>query len=359
VGVSNVETAAHNKGGRAIGSVHDSRRWYLLLVLVLGALGAVLGRALVSAQSGVVTSSAVPSATTPSVGGQIDVGINIDVSGVTPPDDELGSFTGSLDWDPAVLAYNTDSGILAGFTGVVNPSSGHMAFNGADPGGATGDFTVLTITFDVIGSGSSILDLEYSAMAAAVTFADLLPLLSVTDGEVNVSEADYTLTVNTVGDGSVTLDPPGGVYTAGTEVELTAEAAPGWEFSGWSGDLSGDANPETITMDDDKTVTAHFVDVTPPDTMITAHPDDPSLSADATFSFNSTEPGSTFECQLDGGGFTACTSPHTYTGLDYGDHTFEVRAIDGAGNPDPSPASFSWTINRVILLPLIIRSASG
>jgi uncharacterized repeat protein (TIGR02543 family) len=69
----------------------------------------------------------------------------------------------------------------------------------------------------------------------------------------------YTLTVNVVGGGSVTLDPPGGTYVEDTVVELTADADPGWVFSGWSGDLGGSANPETITMDANKTVTATFV----------------------------------------------------------------------------------------------------
>jgi hypothetical protein len=73
---------------------------------------------------------------------------------------------------------------------------------------------------------------------------------------------EYTLTVNIVGNGSVTLDPASGPYVAGTEVELTAVAATDWEFSGWSGDLSGDMNPTTITMDSDKMVTATFTIVT-------------------------------------------------------------------------------------------------
>ena len=33
---------------------------------------------------------------------------------------------------------------------------------------------------------------------------------------------------------------------------------PGYHFTGWSGDLSGTNNPENITMDSDKTVTATF-----------------------------------------------------------------------------------------------------
>jgi uncharacterized repeat protein (TIGR02543 family) len=69
----------------------------------------------------------------------------------------------------------------------------------------------------------------------------------------------YTLTTNTAGQGSITLDPPGGIYNEDTVVTLTAEPASGWQFDGWSGDLSGTANPTTIIMDSNKTVTATFV----------------------------------------------------------------------------------------------------
>ena len=73
--------------------------------------------------------------------------------------------------------------------------------------------------------------------------------------------AGDTLTVNTVGNGYVDLNPAGGSYPSGTVVTLTANADPGWTFDGWSGDLTGNTNPDTITMDGDKTVTATFEEI--------------------------------------------------------------------------------------------------
>jgi uncharacterized repeat protein (TIGR02543 family) len=77
---------------------------------------------------------------------------------------------------------------------------------------------------------------------------------------LSLSAAQYTLTVNTVGEGTVTLDPAGGVYDENTTVGLTAAAAAGWVFDGWTGDVSNpDAAVTTVTMSADKTVTATFV----------------------------------------------------------------------------------------------------
>jgi len=86
------------------------------------------------------------------------------------------------------------------------------------------------------------------------------------------------------------------------------------------------------------------VDNTPPDTSITGHPVDPSGSTDPSFTFTATETA-TFECKLDGGSYSACTSPKSYSGLTSGNHTFTVRATDSAGNVDPSPAAFSWVLD--------------
>jgi hypothetical protein len=52
-----------------------------------------------------------------------------------------------------------------------------------------------------------------------------------------------------------------------------------------------------------------------------------------------------FECSLDGSGFQACTSPVTYQGFSKGPHTFRVRAVDGRGFRDASPAAITWTRN--------------
>jgi hypothetical protein len=84
-------------------------------------------------------------------------------------------------------------------------------------------------------------------------------------------------------------------------------------------------------------------DTTPPETTIVSGPDGPVISTSATFEFSSSEDGSNFECSLDGAPFAPCGSPASYTALAAGGHHFEVRAIDPAGNVDPTPAARDWT----------------
>ena len=88
------------------------------------------------------------------------------------------------------------------------------------------------------------------------------------------------------------------------------------------------------------------VDTVVPDTTILSGPPSLSNSGRATFTFSSTQAGATFQCSLDGGSFTNCGSPRTYTGLLDGLHTFQVRARDAAGNIDPTPATYDWTVDR-------------
>jgi uncharacterized repeat protein (TIGR02543 family) len=74
----------------------------------------------------------------------------------------------------------------------------------------------------------------------------------------NLPASSYSLNVSTVGSGTVTKNPDQATYTAGTPVQLTANPVAGWDFTGWSGDLTGTANPATVTMDGNKTITATF-----------------------------------------------------------------------------------------------------
>ena len=69
------------------------------------------------------------------------------------------------------------------------------------------------------------------------------------------------LKVSTLGSGSVTLNPLGGVYNEGHVVTLTAAPAAGWFFHDWNGHLDGANATATITLDTDKNVTAEFREI--------------------------------------------------------------------------------------------------
>lgn len=87
--------------------------------------------------------------------------------------------------------------------------------------------------------------------------------LTYYDGLVKIEAAQvglvsYTLTVNVVGNGTVTQNPLNTTYLSGTIVTLAAVAGTNWTFQGWSGDVTGTQNPMNITMNENKTVTATF-----------------------------------------------------------------------------------------------------
>jgi uncharacterized repeat protein (TIGR02543 family) len=92
--------------------------------------------------------------------------------------------------------------------------------------------------------------------AGATRNVTVTGIMSVT---AHFTRNTYSLSVNTVGQGSISLNNSG-PYHYGDMVRLTANAAGGWIFSSWSGDASGSANPTTILIDGNKTVNATFTE---------------------------------------------------------------------------------------------------
>jgi hypothetical protein len=87
-------------------------------------------------------------------------------------------------------------------------------------------------------------------------------------------------------------------------------------------------------------------DTTPPETKLTSVPKPTITATRATFRFSASEAGSTFRCRLDKKPFTVCRSPATYKKLKLGKHTFQVVAVDAAGNADPTPASKRFRVKK-------------
>ncbi|MBU0559032.1 MAG: DUF5123 domain-containing protein [Bacteroidetes bacterium] len=73
------------------------------------------------------------------------------------------------------------------------------------------------------------------------------------------------VTVLTEGKGIVNLDPVGGIYDPGTQVQFTAVPDANWEFEMWEGlnVFPPNLNPATVTVDDHMTVTAKFKNLSP------------------------------------------------------------------------------------------------
>ena len=155
-------------------------------------------------------------------------------------------------------------------------------------------------------------------------------------GPTSSTSATFTFSADEAATFACSLD--GGAFAAcSSPRQLTGLATGDHTLRVQASDAAGntDGSPATRTW---------TVDTAAPNTSITSGPSGTVTSRSASFSFSATEAGSTFECSLDGTPFDGCTAPKQYSGLSIGGHTFRVRAIDPAGNTDPTPAARSWTI---------------
>jgi uncharacterized repeat protein (TIGR02543 family) len=71
-------------------------------------------------------------------------------------------------------------------------------------------------------------------------------------------QTKFTLTISVSGSGSTNPSAGSYSYNSGSSVTVTATAGSGYTFSGWSGAASGTANPVTIVMNGNKSLTAGF-----------------------------------------------------------------------------------------------------
>ena len=191
-----------------------------------------------------------------------DVPVQVDSSGPLLSIDDLFVTEGDTAVFSVTLAAGTGGSVSVGWATAdgsassatdYTASSGTLSFSGA----TTSRTLSVPTTEDAAVEGSEPFFVNLvnpsgaslaKAQGAAVVLDDDVP-------------SPFTLSVATSGSGSVQLSPTGGSYAPGTVVTLTALPAPGSGFAGWSGDLSGTANPTTLTMSADRSVTASFVPV--------------------------------------------------------------------------------------------------
>ena len=192
-------------------------------------------------------------------------------------------------------------------------------------------------------------------------------------GYTNLSSPQFTTVVGTVVDNTavasvaISLHNSAGNYWNGTTFSGTTEtfsiAVTG--TTSWTASIPASLTDGVYTVHAQATDTAgntglsttstFSVDKTNPNApTFLATPASFTSNTSASFSFTATDPtaGSvssgvaSYLTNLDSAGFVATTSPTNYTGLAVGSHTFQVQAIDTAGNVS-EVSSYNWTVGTV------------
>jgi hypothetical protein len=140
-----------------------------------------------------------------------------------------------------------------------------------------------------------------------------------------------TTSVSPEGGGTITRLPEGDWYDADTVVQLTAVPNAGYEFTNWSGDLSGSDNPETLTMDGPKTVTANFAPLAI--YVDGANGDDSNDGLSWETAVKTIQTGIDLAPER----WTVLVANGTYTGdgnknLDFGGKAIDLKSVGGAEN---------------------------
>jgi hypothetical protein len=167
-----------------------------------------------------------------------------------------------------------------------------------------------------------------------------------------------TLTVTVAGGmgGTVAVDPLKDLYAPSDTVTIKAQAQAGFEFAGWSGDLSGSQNPAVMAMSANRRVTATFRDAQAPVITIaepvagTTQNDQTTLRGTITDNVGV----SWSKWRRDGAALNAmplaADGSFRITGLvlNRGANLFEVEALDGAGNSATQRVEVVWAPARTL-----------
>ena len=127
--------------------------------------------------------------------------------------------------------------------------------------------------------------------------------------------------------------------SAGTSFTNVADAAHTFQVRAVDAAGNADASPASRSL---------TIDTAAPNTTIDSGPNALEASDDANFTYSGTPGGDVdhFECKLNGAAFATCSNDGAeHRNIADGDYTFQVRAVDAAGNADPSPATFDFTID--------------
>ncbi len=112
----------------------------------------------------------------------------------------------------------------------------------------------------------------------------------------------------------------------------------------WGQNNDGQLGDNTYIDKSNPTETQPIHTYTLPSVFFTSTPALISTSSTGAFTFVSDQLNSTFSCEIDGVGFTSCSSPFNYSTFD-GSHTLRVKAFDSKTLTFGAPASFSWTVD--------------
>ena len=180
------------------------------------------------------------------------------------PGQLIKSYELQISFNPTLLRANSvmEGNIFNGYTtffnaGTINNTVGRIVdiyglIVGAGSVSTPGSLVSLSFTAK-LASGTSTIGFSKVGVTNNTAYVPI----TVTNGTVILRQ--YTLSITIDGSGcSVTKNPSQTTYAYGTVVQLTAVPGTGWAFSSWSGNLSGSTNPTSITMNGNKSVTAHF-----------------------------------------------------------------------------------------------------
>ena len=248
----------------------------------------------------------------------------------------------------ASTTYSVDNGAThTGTSVVIAAPSNHtndgvhtIRYFSTDNVGNTESTNSVTVSIDTTAPSTT----SDSPLAGPPTSPPVFPVPSTRNQAVTLTPTDAGADVTPPA--STTYSVDGGAPETGTAVTLSPTIADGWHTITYHSvdNANPSGNVEATKM------TYEYTDTTAPDTAITSA----TVGGQATFGFqvvSGSDPDDTsgfaFQCSLVAGtgspSWSSCTSPFSQSGLQGGSYTFSVRALDGAGNADSTPATWTWT----------------